>query len=103
MKIGVSCSSMPLTELEASYGLVSRVNRDAQRLECDQLAGALERCRTPESGSKLHALSKRFARFGCGFGSASIASLRFNGASFHCMVAAKRDPPSPIPQMVLCP
>jgi hypothetical protein len=47
---------MPLTELEASSGLVSRVNRHAQRLECDQLADALERCRAPESGSKLHAL-----------------------------------------------
>src|ERR1019366_9062649 len=56
MKICVSCSSMPLTGLEASPGLVSRVNRRAQRLECDQLAGALEWCRAPESGSKLHAL-----------------------------------------------
>ena len=56
MKICGSGSSMPLTELEASYGLVSRVNRHAQRLECNQLAGALKRCRAPESGSKLHAL-----------------------------------------------
>ena len=47
---------MPLTELEPSSGLVSRVNRHAQRLECDQLAGDLKRCRAPESGSKLHAL-----------------------------------------------
>src|ERR1035441_7015813 len=56
MKICVSCSSMPLTGLEASPGLVCRVNRRAQRLECAQLAGALERCHAPESGSKLHAL-----------------------------------------------
>ena len=47
---------MPLTALEASPGLVSRVNGHAQRLECDQLAGALKRRRAPESGSKLRAL-----------------------------------------------
>src|ERR1035441_5084752 len=61
MKICVSCSSMPLTGLEASPGLVCRVNRRAQRLECDQLAGALERCHAPESGSKLHALQTLLA------------------------------------------
>ena len=56
MKLCVSCSSMPLTALEASPGLVCRVNGRAQRLERDQLAGALKRCRAPESGSKLRAL-----------------------------------------------
>src|ERR1035441_1486470 len=42
----------------------------------------------PKAGaSSTH--SKRFARFGCGFAPASIASLRFNVASFNCMVATQ--------------
>ena len=32
------------------------MNCRAKRMECVQLAGAFERCRAPESGSKLHAL-----------------------------------------------
>ena len=67
----------------------------AKRMECDQLAGAFERCRAPESGSKLHALQTLRAiwlRLGR---SASIAPLRFRWACFHCTGTAKEKPEFP--------
>ena len=75
-------------------GWLFRVNRHAQRLECDQLAGALERCRAPESGSKLHALQTLCAVRLPLCRREFVASLLINRSPLNCMVTA--EPARPI-------
>jgi hypothetical protein len=85
-------------------GWLFRVNRHAQRLECDQLAGALERCRAPESGSKLHALQTLCAVWLRLCRRESLASLRLNGPSSNCMITASPEHPPHVflTLMMLC-
>ena len=91
MKVRVTCLPTPLPKERRLPDWFSRVNRHAQRLECDQLAGGLEWCRATESGSKLHALQTlRAVRLRpCRL--ESIATLRFSGPSAYCMDTANPD------------